>query len=443
VLNWVFFGLIVVSTIAAAHLGHMQEVSTATAAQAKSAVDIAIGLIGQMALWLGLMKVLEDAGLLRALARALQPVMKRLFPAIPPEHPAMSAMIMNFAANMAGLTNAATPFGLRAMVELNKLNEKKGIASDAMCLFLAINTSGLAVLPLGAIAMRAAVGAKNLTGIVIPSIASTASACVVAIIATKLLQKSGLFDVSRYEDKTNAPAPTGEQKEKAEHVKAIEEAEAMVKTEHPRPTIDRTLVIGAIIALIVWGFAKQTGDLAEPVTVFSVIKEFLEHWFLPILVLAIVLFGFARRVRVYESVIAGAKEGFNIAVMIIPFMVAILVAIGMFRASGAMDLTVRFLGPITSAVGFPAEALPMAILKPLSGSGSLAVMVETMKTYGPDSFVGFLVSVLNGSFETTFYVLAVYFGSVGIRVTRHTVLACLCSDFVGIVMATVFSRLFY
>jgi spore maturation protein SpmA len=435
-LNWIFFGLVVVSVVSAALLGHMQEVSAATAAQAKSAVDIAIGLIGQMALWLGLMKVLEDAGLLRSLARALQPIMKRLFPEIPPEHPAMAAMIMNFAANMAGLTNAATPFGLRAMMELDKLNPKKGIASDSMCLFLAINTSGLAVLPLGAIAMRAAVGAKNLTGIVIPSIASTASACVVAIIATQLLQRSGLFDISRYKESVDGG---GERKEKAEHSKAIEAAEAQVKTEYPRATYPRMAVIGLVIALLAWGMWRQPGDLGA----LGTAKELMEHWFLPLLILTIVLVGFARRVRVYESVISGAKEGFNIAVMIIPFMVAILVAIGMFRASGAMDLAVKFLGPITDAVGFPAEALPMAILKPLSGSGSLAVMVETMKTYGPDSFVGFLVSVLNGSFETTFYVLAVYFGSVGIRATRHTVLACLASDFTGIVMATVFSKLFY
>jgi spore maturation protein SpmB len=200
-------------------------------------------------------------------------------------------------------------------------------------------------------------------------------------------------------------------------------------------------VIALVLGAIGFGLYRQyAGGSAD---FFVVLKDVLESWFLPLLILAILLFGFARHVKVYETVVAGAKDGFNIAVMIIPFMVAILVAVGMFRASGAMDLVVRGLAPVTSLVGFPAEALPMALIRPLSGSGALAVMTETMKANGPDSFVGFLVSVLNGSTETTFYVLAVYFGSVGIRATRHAVIACLTADATGVMMALLFSRIFY
>jgi spore maturation protein SpmA len=441
VLNWIFFALVTGAIVAAAHLGHMQEVSQASANSAKTAVDIAIGLIGQMALWLGFMRILEEAGLLRSIARTLKPIMTRLFPDVPADHPAMAAMILNFAANMAGLTNAATPFGLRAMQELDKLNDRKGVASNAMCLFLAINTSGLAVLPLGAIAVRASLGATNLSGIVLPSILSTNAAMIVAIITAKLLQRTRFFRAG--------PAPAlsaggaSAQADVAQPVKGLEQAEKLAEIERPRVTPIRLSVMLAIGLLLVWGFARNFEGMKIELSALGVTKELLEHWFLPLLMLAIVLYGFGRQVKVYEALVQGAKEGFNIAVMIIPFMVAILVAIGMFRASGAMDAITQAIAPFTSALGFPAEALPMALIKPLSGSGSLAVMTETMKTYGPDSFVGFLVCVINGSFETTFYVLAVYFGSVGVRATRHTVLACLASDLTGLVAATVFSKIFY
>lgn len=438
-LNGIWFALVALAIVAGAHHGVMPEVSKATADSARTAVDIAIGLIGQMAFWLGMMKILEEAGLLRAIARALRPVMTRLFPEVPPEHPAMAAMILNFAANMAGLTNAATPFGLRAMRELEALNPRKGVATDAMCLFLAINTSGLAVLPLGVIAVRAALGAKNLTGIVLPSILSTGTACVVAIVAAKLLARAPRFRADRYPAVEPEDGAAGALS--AEKQRALEAAEALAAREAPAASGLRLALISGIVVLVGWGFVR--GLQPEQQRPLAAAKELLEHWLLPLLILAIILFGFARRVKIYEVLVQGAKEGFNIAVMIIPFMVAILVAIGMFRASGAMEVLVRILGPLTSAVGFPAEALPMALIRPLSGSGALAVMTETMKTYGPDSFVGFLVSVINGSFETTFYVLAVYFGSVGVRATRYTVVACLLSDLAGLCAATAFSHLFF
>lgn len=446
-LNWIFFGLVAIAAVCASHLGLMREVTAASVSSAKTAVDIAIGLIGQMALWLGLMRILEEAGLLRALARLLRPMMTRLFPDVPPEHPAMAAMILNLAANMLGLNNAATPFGLRAMVHLDELNKRKGVATDAMCLFLAINTSGLAVFPSSVIAARAAIGAKNLTGIVLPSILSTFSAAITALVMTKLLQRTRWFASDRYP--ADAPQrgiePGAADRGGPSDPKAIEVAEAVAAIDPPKVSPLRLAVILVLIGSVAAGFVRTAilPETGAPAGIFPLIKELSEGWLLPLLILVIVLYGFGRRVKVYETLVKGAKEAFNIAVMIIPFMVALLVAVGMFRASGAMDILVRLLAPITSLFGFPAEALPMALIRPLSGSGSLAVLTETMKTYGPDSFIGFLVSVISGSFETTFYVLAVYFGAVGVRATRHTVLACLAADLTGVTMATVFSRIFY
>lgn len=432
-LNWLFFGLIVIAAIAAAHLGKMGEVTAASANSAKSAVEIAFGLIGQMALWLGMMRILEDAGMLKTMARAAAPLMKRLFPDVPPEHPAMSAMILNLSANVLGLANAATPFGLRAMVELDKLNKRKGVATDAMVLFLAINTAGVAVLPLSVIGARAALNAKNLTGIVLPTLCATILSTLTAIVAVKILQRFRRFDAVNYPESTASPE---------KEVKGLAEAEKQAAIAHPKAGPAQRVVIAAIAIAIGSGFVRQYLD-KEQVTAWLLIRDLFESWFLPLLMISILMLGLARRVKVYESVITGAKEAFGIFITIIPFMVAILVAIGMFRASGAMDLMVRALEPVTSLVGFPPEALPMALIRPLSGSAGMGVMIETMKTYGPDSFVGYLVSVLNGSVETTFYVIALYFGSIGIRATRHTVLACLAADLAGIIGALVFSRLFY
>lgn len=432
-LNWVFLVLIVVAAIAGAHLGTMQAVTAASANSAKTAVEIAIGLVGQMALWLGMLRILEDAGLLKSLAKWMEPVMKRLFPDVPSDHPAMSAMILNLAANICGLNNAATPFGLRAMVELDKLNKRKGVATNAMCLFLAINTAGVAVLPITVLGVRASLGAKNLTGIVVPTVLASICATIAGVIMAKLLQGLKAFAPEKYAELEVA---------QAKEVKGIAEAEAKAEIARPRAGAVQLAIIAAVVAAIVWGLVRQYAG-KDDVSFYGVVKDLLEGWLLPLIMIAILMFGFARRVRVYESVVAGAKEGWNIAITIIPFMVAILVAIGMFRASGAMDIFVGALAPFAELVGFPPEALPMALLRPFSGSGSLAVMTELMKTHGPDSYIGFLVSVINGSFETTFYVLALYFGSIGIRATRHTVIACLTADLAGLTGALIFSRLFF
>lgn len=435
VLNWIFIGLIAISTVTAAFTGRMPKVTEAGLAAAKSSVELAIGLVGQMALWLGFMGVLREAGLMRSLARGLKPVMTRLFPEVPPEHPAMGAMIMNLAANMLGLGNAATPFGLKAMSELDKLNPRRGVATNAMALFLAINTSGVAVLALGAVAVRATLGSKDPAGILVPSLLATSASTAMAILIAKLTEKWALFAPSRYAalETPAAEAP----KEIAGLTQAEEVATRAISSN---PVLKAIALSVAVLLAVALGRHFMT---APESTGFDLARQVLSDWLLPLLMVTIVLLGMSRQLKVYEIFVASAKEGFQIAITIIPFLVAILVAIGMFRASGAMEAFVSAVGPITALFGLPAEALPMALIRPLSGSGALAVMTETMKAHGPDSFIGYLVSVLNGSMETTFYVLAVYFGSVQVRASRHTLVACLAADLMGVIAATAVCHLFF
>lgn len=437
-LNWIFLLLIVGAAVNAAFNGTMGKVTEASMTSAKSAVELAIGLAGQMALWLGFMGVLREAGLMRTLARGLKPVMTRLFPDVPPEHPAMGAMILNLAANMLGLGNAATPFGLKAMAELDKLNPRKGVATNAMALFLAINTSGVAVLALGVVAIRATLGSKDPAGILIPSLLATSCSTITAIIVAKLCEKLPLFAAER---QAAEPSSAGEPVA-AKEITGMSQAE---QAAAERPPASGVRLFAALAVFGVLAFALGRIYLSTPVEQrgFDLTRSILSDWLLPILMVAIAIFAMSRQVKVYEAFVSAAKEGFQVSVTIIPFLVAILVAIGMFRASGAMDALVSLLAPITTPLGFPPEALPMALIRPLSGSGALAVMSEAMKTHGPDSLIGYLVSVLNGSMETTFYVLALYFGSVQVKATRHTVVACLAADLAGIIGATVVTRLFF
>ncbi len=437
-LNGIFVVLILGSVGTAAFVGKMPDVNQAGIDSAKGAVTIAIGLVGMMALWLGFMRVLRDAGLMHAIARGLAPVMRRLFPSVPTDHPAMGAMIMNLAANILGLGNAATPFGLKAMRELDTLNERKGVSTDAMALFLAINTSGVAVMPLGVIAIRASLGSENAAGIFVPSILATMCSTLAAVLVARALAGRTRFAPERYEETTEE---SGEET-LADGIAGLERAEDMVAARPPLSTA-RALLLAAFGLLIALAIANHVRTNAADAGTAGALREVLNSWLLPLLMAAIVLFGFSHRVKVYESFIKGAREGFDIAVMIIPYLVAILVAVGMFRASGALDALVTLVSPLTSLVGFPAEALPMALIRPLSGSGAMGIMTATMTEYGPDSFVGYLVSVMNGSTETTFYVIALYFGSIRVRAVRHTLVACLAADAVGIVAALLWCRLFF
>lgn len=436
-LNGIFLFLVVGAVVTAAFTGTMPKVTTDAVGAAKTAVELAIMLIGQMALWLGFMRVLRDGGLLASLSRALAPAMRWLFPSVPADHPAMSAMIMNLGANVLGLGNAATPFGLKAMKELDRLNDRPGVATDAMALFLAINTSGVAVIPLQAIAARAALGSVRLGDIIIPSLIATSLSTLAAIVVTKWVERRPRFAADRY-----PVTPRDVMAASASPIAGLAEAEAIAAQERPWA---QTRVIGAavIISALAVAVIVHLVRLPPDQSFGGALRGVLADWLLPALMAAILLFGFAKRVKVYESFVEGAKEGFGIAVMVIPFLVAILVAIAMFRASGAMEVLIGGVAPLVSAVGFPPDALPMAFIRPLSGSGALAVMTEIMKTHGPDSFVGFVASVMYGSTETTFYVLAVYFGSVGVRTTRHTLIPCLAADLVGLTSAVYISYLFF
>jgi len=303
---------------------------------------------------------------------------------------------------------------------------------------LAINTSGVAVLPLGVIAIRESLGAENAGGIVIPSVLATLCSTLVAIAAVKWLQRRRGFAIERYANSED-PAPDA-----GDSISAGISSEPDLDEPEPPPASGwrLALMLGAF-ALVLVGGARYFVSNAPIDGGFETVKQMLSGWLLPTLLLAIAMFGFSRRVKVYESVVKGAREGFEIVLMIIPFLVAILVAIAMFRASGLMDLLIAGVAPLTSLIGFPAEALPMALIRPLSGSGAIGVMTETMVTYGPDSFVGYLVSVMNGSTETTFYVLAIYLGSVQVRAARHAVAACLLADLTGVAAATLWSRIFF
>ncbi len=435
-MNIVFFAIVAVAFVFAAFhqltgvpadadTTPIQELSRAMVDSAGGAVELAIGLIGVMTLFLGLMKVAEEGGMLRILSRLIRPLMTRLFPEVPPDHPAMGAMILNMSANALGLGNAATPFGIRAMQELDKLNPVKGTATNSMALFLAINTSNVTLLPTGVIALRAAAGSADPAGILPTTLLATLGSTVIAVIATKLYARFSAFEPVGSADSGQPPAADDSAAEGGEGGMASdpgnEEAQQW-EADSGYPVWVSLLAMTAVICLI-------------PLTV--VYGKQVSPWIIPSLMMGFLLFGLVRRVRIYEVFVEGAKDGFQVAVKIIPYLVAILVAVGMFRASGALEAMVAFLGDFTAKVGLPAEALPMALLRPLSGSGAYGVMASIIQdpAVGPDSYTGYLVSTLQGSTETTFYVIAVYFGAIQIRRIRHTMAAALTADAAGIMFA--------
>ncbi len=391
---------------------------------AEGAVTLALGLIGVMGLFLGLMKVAEYGGLLRVIAKVLRPLLVRLFPEVPADHPAMGAVVMNLSANALGLGNAATPFGIRAMQELDRLNPHKGTATNAMALFLAINTSSITLLPTGVIALRAAAGSSDPAGIVPTTLVATLCSTIVAITSCKLLQH-------RFATPTPDPVHAdGPQSESAAYEESPVEAPLPETTDEAYSTRVSVAVLLGLLALI-------------PVTV--VWGKAIAPWIVPGLMVLLLGFGAVKRVRVYEAFVEGARDGFNVAVRIIPYLVAILVAVGMFRASGAMELLIAPLGAVTALVGLPTDALPMALLRPLSGSGAYGVLASIIQdpAVGPDSYTGYLVSTMQGSTETTFYVLAVYFGAVNVRRVRHALPCALMADVAGIAGAVAICLVLY
>lgn len=385
---------------------------------AGTAVQIALGLIGIMAMWLGVMKVAEQAGLIKIIANWLTPITKRLFPEVPPDHPAVGAMVMNISANMLGLGNAATPFGLKAMEELDTLNPNKGTATNSMVTFLAINTAGMTIIPATAIAVRAAAGSADPTIIIATSLFGSTCATITGITVAKLFEK---FPIEK----------NGFGSWFKSNLKFL---------------ITVVSLISILILTFATGFSSVIASAFNflPPTFFKDLIQIISTIAIPFFIFVFIGYGAIKKVKVYEQFVEGAKEGFNIAVRIIPYLVAMLVAIAIFRAGGAMDnWLIPVLRIVTDPIGMPAEALPMALMRPLSGSGSLGVMADIIAVHGPDSFIGILVSTFFGSSETTFYVLAVYFGAVNIKNTRHALAAGLLADIAGVLGALFIVKLLF
>ena len=372
-----------------------------TFASSKTAFEISLGLTGVLSLWLGIMKIGEKGGIIDVFARLLSPIFTKLFPDIPKGHPVTGSIFMNISANMLGLDNAATPLGLKAMEQLQELNTKKDTASNPMIMFLVLNTSGLTLIPISILVYRAQMGAAQPTDVFVPILLATFFSTLAGIVVTSLYQRINLVNKTML------------------------------------------LTLGGLslaVAAIIWGFSQMDKDR------MNLVSTSVANIMLMTIIIGFIVAGLRKKVNVYDAFIEGAKEGFHTAVRIIPYLIAILVGIGVFRASGAMDMivdgvrwTVETCGANSDFVG----ALPTALMKPLSGSGARGMMVDAMTTYGADSFIGRLSCIFQGSTDTTFYILAVYFGSVGIRYTRHAVTCGLLADLAGIIAAIFICYLFF
>lgn len=372
-----------------------------TFASSKTAFEISLGLTGVLSLWLGIMKIGEKGGIIDVFARLLSPIFTKLFPDIPKGHPVTGSIFMNISANMLGLDNAATPLGLKAMEQLQELNTKKDTASNPMIMFLVLNTSGLTLIPISILVYRAQMGAAQPTDVFVPILLATFFSTLAGIVVTSLYQRINLVN---------------------------------------KPMLLTLGGLSLAVAAIIWGFSQMDKDR------MNLVSTSVANIMLMTIIIGFIVAGLRKKVNVYDAFIEGAKEGFQTAVRIIPYLIAILVGIGVFRASGAMDMivdgvrwTVETCGANSDFVG----ALPTALMKPLSGSGARGMMVDAMTTYGADSFIGRLSCIFQGSTDTTFYILAVYFGSVGIRYTRHAVTCGLLADLAGIIAAIFICYLFF
>ena len=408
VLNYIFvaffliaFAIALIKLLFFGDVDVFPAIMDSTFVSAKTAFEISLGLTGVLSLWLGIMKVGEKGGVVNVLARILSPVFTRLFPDIPKGHPVTGTIFMNISANMLGLDNAATPMGLKAMSELQTLNNDKQRASNPMIMFLVLNTSGLTLIPVSIMVYRAQLGAANPTDIFIPILLATFFSTLVGIMVTAAYQRINLLN------------------------------RTLLLTFG-------TMILG--VAAIIWTFSVMDKDTMD------MVSKTAANVILLSIIVTFIMAGMRKKINVYDAFIEGAKEGFHTAVTIIPYLVAILVGIGVFRASGAMDWLIYAIGWLIEQCGIDTDfvgALPTALMKPLSGSGARGMMVDAMTQYGADSFVGRLASVFQGSTDTTFYILAVYFGSVGIRHTRHAVTCGLAADLAGIIASIVICYLFF
>lgn len=454
-LNWIWFTMITVSVAVALVHGELEAVSGAVFKRCEAAVmNVMLPLGGAIVLWMGLMRLIERSGLIVIVGKIIAPVMRRLYPDIPADHPAHASIALNLGATMLGGGNAATPLGLRAMAQMNALNPNPGVATNSMCLFLAMNSCAITLIPATTIALLQARGAKAPTGVILPALLTTIVATVAGILAAKLMQRMGAFRVQ--------PVP-------AEELPAA----AQEKKEEYQPVQPKRLKVWQKAVVLAWfilplvagiAFAWFPDSLAEmqravrdaiglkgpapwfahlPTTAAGRAMVFFSMATVPVFVGFCVLYAAMQRLKVYEEVVEGGKEGMQVVLRVIPYVVAMLVAIGMFTESGALELLENLLRPVLALVGFPVEVLPMAVIRPLSGGAARGVLDEIAVNHGPDSLITMIAATINGSTETTFFVAAVYFGSVCIKRMRHAVAAGLVADAVAMFSAVFFCWLFF
>jgi spore maturation protein SpmA len=467
-LNYIWLGLIALAVLIGGLHGNLSDVGDSAVDGAKTAATLAMTLVAVMTMWLGLMRLADKAGLVKLLGRAIKPILLFLFPEIPPNHPALGSITLNVAANILGLNNAATPLGLRAMSELESLNKHPGVATNAMCMLLAINTSGITLIPVSVLALLAAYHGKNPTQIIGTSLAATTVAHIFAIGTCKLLERT------RW-SRRQLEAPIDSPQVREIHASVLEGAEVEERAERADATLPWVpgsrwilagfcgvfvgMVLGVAFPEVARWFAARFGELipyfANPAATSQTVPPEIAHKFflwrlvetlsmlvLPWLILLFPLYAAMRRIPVYEEFVEGAKEGFNVILRVFPYMVGMLVAVFMFRTAGGLDLFRTIVSPVTNLIHFPSELVPMAIIRPFSAPAALGFLADLIKDphYGPDNLITLMGCTLYGCSETTFYVIAVYFGSVGIRKTRHAIPAGIVADIVGPIAAVIICR---
>jgi spore maturation protein SpmA len=451
VLNYIWLALVLLAVAIGGWNDRLKDVTGGALDGAKTAVTIALGLIGIMALWLGLMRLAERAGLVQRIAYGLRPLLQRLFPEVPPDHPAMGSMLMNMAANMLGLGNAATPLGLRAMRDLESLNPRPGVASNAMCTFLAINTSSVQLIPATAIAILAAAGSAQPTVIVGTAFFATLCAATVAILSAKFFERLSFFRpvASEGSKKKNEPAPAQPAYSKPSDDKFAFDDDSLGQPPLSRPAPWGMIALVLLTVFFVMLFLRMVMPevfrlplptdpaLQNP---FARMVNALSILAIPFLLSFFPVYAAARGIKVYDEFVEGAKEAFNVILRIIPFLVTMLVAIGMFKGAGGIDLLTKLLSPILTPLHFPPDLVPLALMRPLSGSATLALLTDVVHRLGPDNIISLMAATIYGSTETTFYVAAVYFGSVGIKQTRHAIPAGLLADLTGVIASVIICR---
>lgn len=456
-LNYIWLGLIAVAVLMGGYHsvlglpGNIGEVGDGAVSSAKTAVELAGGLLGVMTMWLGLMRLADKAGLVRRLGLVLKPILVWLFPEVPATHPAMGAIVLNVSANILGLNNAATPLGLRAMSELDKLNKRPGVATNAMCMLLAINTSSITLIPVTAIGLLALYHGKNPTVIIGTSLAATACAQLAAITTCKLLERTGWSRRQLEQTPETAPQPSLA----GETVASTQGGEIERKAEESDATLPwvpgarwilaamAAIFLALVLALAFPDLLGRPLTLDEAAHIWPVrLVNALSMLVLPWLILLFPLYAALRKIPVYDEFVEGGKEGFNVILRILPYIVAMLVAVGMFRTAGGMLVITSILSPITNLIHFPSELVPMALIRPFSSTAALALLTDLVKNpaYGPNNIITLMAATFYGCSETTFYVIAVYFGSVGVRKTRHAIPTGIVADMVGPIAAVIVCR---